>query len=116
MFDLHQPLDFYVLFIFIMKTIFIIAAFAHVYLSHFDSAFDKYDEKILYWKDRTEFIFIFTMSLLLIYYFHPLLKPKPINGETRILFFMFGWVLLITAKWSIFFHEAPWYKRFASIF
>jgi hypothetical protein len=26
------------------------------------------------------------------------------------LFFLFGWFLLITAKWSIFFKESSWYK------
>ena len=118
MFDLElkTPFDFYIVFIFIMKTIFVIAAFAHIYLSHVDSRFNKYDENILYWKDRTEFIFILTMSLLLIYYFHPLLKPKNINGETRLLFFLFGWVLLVTAKWSVFIHEAPWFTRLSGVF
>ena len=33
-----------------------------------------------------------------------------IDGETKILFYLFGFVLLITAKWADFFHEAKWFK------
>jgi hypothetical protein len=53
------------------------------------------------------------MAILLIYQFHPRLSKKPINQETSLLFFLFGWVLLFTAKWSIFIKEAHWYKTFA---
>jgi hypothetical protein len=50
------------------------------------------------------------MSCLLIYHFKPGYL-KPISKETSILFFLFGWILLITAKWELFFAEATWYEK-----
>ena len=113
---LDSGLDFYVLFLIIIKTIFVVAALGHVVLAHTTSSFDKYDTKILYWKERTEFVFIVSMSILLIYYFHPFIKSNPMSSETRLLFFMFGWIILITANWKIFITEAPWFQKFSDAF
>ena len=71
---------------------------------------EKTDVKLVYWKERTEFIFVICMSLLLIYYFRPG-HMKPIDSETSLLFFLFGWILIITAKWSDFFTSAKWYSN-----
>ena len=55
------------------------------------------------------------MSILLIYLFNPRKgEMVMINGETKILLYLFGIVLLITAKWGDFFHEAKWFKRIQS--
>jgi len=113
---LDTGLDYYVVFLIIIKCIFVAAALGHVVLAHTTSSFDKYDTKLVYWKERTEFIFIVSMSVLLIYYFHPLLKPAPMSSETRLLFFLFGWILLVTAKWKIFITEAPWFEKIANAF
>jgi hypothetical protein len=113
---LDTGLDYYVIFLIIIKTIFVVAALGHVVLTHTTSSFDKYDTKLVYWKERTEFIFIVSMSVLLIYYFHPLLKPAPMSSETRLLFFLFGWILLVTAKWKIFITEAPWFEKISNAF
>jgi len=113
---LDSGLDFYVLFLIIIKTIFVAAALGHVVLAHTTSSFDKYDTKLLYWKERTEFIFVVSMSVLLIYYFHPFIKSNPMSSETRLLFFLFGWILLVTAKWKIFIVEAPWFQKISSAF
>jgi len=67
-----------------------------------------------FWKERTEFIFIISMSVLLIYHFNPRLSKKEVSEESALLFFLFGWVLIFTAKWSLFINEAPWYKKFVS--
>ena len=109
-------LDFYVLFLIIIKCIFAAAALGQLVLAHKDSYFDKYDEKLVYWKERTEFIFVVSMSVLLIYYFHPIIKSEPMSSETRLLFFLFGWILLVTAKWKIFVTEAPWFQKIANAF
>jgi hypothetical protein len=113
---LDTKLDFYVLFLIIIKCIFVLAALGHVVLSHTNTSFDKYDAKLLYWKERTEFIFIVSMSILLIYYFHPIMKSDPMSGETKLLFFLFGWILLITAKWKLFITEAPWFQKISKAF
>jgi hypothetical protein len=110
---LDTGLDFYVFFLIIIKCIFVAAALGHLVLAHTDSSFDKYDEKLLYWKERTEFIFIVSMSILLIYYFHPIIKSGTMSSETKLLF---GWILLVTANWKIFITEAPWFQRIANAF
>lgn len=111
----ETSLDYFVLFIVLIKIVFILSAIGHVILSHSTSSnAKKIDPKLIYWKERTEFIFIISMSILLIYYFNPRVAKRPIEEETALLFFLFGWILIITAKWSMFFHEAPWYKRIVS--
>lgn len=111
----ETSLDFFIFFIILIKIVFIISAIGHLILSHSTNAkAEKIDPKLLYWKERTEFIFIISMSILLIYHFHPRLSKKPISEETALLFFLFGWILIITAKWGLFFKEAHWYKRIIS--
>jgi hypothetical protein len=113
---LDTKLDYYIFFLIIIKCIFVVAALGHVILTHTTSSFDKYDAKLVYWKERTEFIFIISMSILLIYYFHPIIKSEPMTSETKLLFFLFGWILLVTAKWKIFVTEAPWFEKIANAF
>ena len=112
--NLDTKLDYYVVFIIIIKCIFAAAALGHLLLAHTDTSLDKYDSTLLYWKERTEFVFIASMSILLIYYFHPVVKSDPMSHETKLLFFIFGWILLITANWKIFITEAPWFERIAN--
>lgn len=111
----ETSLDYFVFFIILIKIVFIISAIGHLFLSHSTSdKSSKLDPKLVYWKERTEFIFIISMSILLIYHFHPRLSKKPISEETALLFFLFGWILIFTSKWSLFFKEAPWYKKLVS--
>jgi hypothetical protein len=107
--------DYFIIFIFFIKIVFVVSAIGHIILSH--SVIDKtnkIDPKLLYWKERTEFIFIISMAILLIYEFNPRLQKKPIGQETRLLFFLFGCVLILTAKWNLFITESPWYKKIVS--
>ena len=113
---LDTGLDFYVLFLIIIKCVFVAAALGHLVLAHTDTSFDKYDANLIYWKERTEFIFIVSMSVLLIYYVHPIIKAGPMSEETKLLFFLFGWILLVTAKWKMFITEAPWFQKIANAF
>jgi hypothetical protein len=113
---LETSLDYFIFFIILIKIVFIISAIGHLILSHSTSAkAEKIDPKLVYWKERTEFIFIVSMAVLLIYHFNPRLSKKPIGEETALLFFLFGWILIFTAKWSLFIHEAPWYTKIVSM-
>ena len=113
-FKFEKTLDYFLFFIILIKVIFVGSAIGHLIFSHFyNEKTQLLDHKLLYWKERTEFVFIISMSILLIYQFHPLLSKKPIDKETSLLFFLFGWILLFTAKWSLFIKEAPWYERIA---
>ena len=86
-------------------------AVSHVYMRVTGKIDSDLDKKLVYWKERFEFIFIILMSILLIYLFNPRKgEMVMINGETKILLYLFGIVLLITAKWDEFFHEAKWFQ------
>ena len=101
----------YVTFIFLIKIGFILMALLHVYLKFKGKEQSNLDKKILYWKERFEFIFIALMSILLIYIFNPRTNNSIlIDKETKLLLFLFGFVLLITAKWEIFIKESPLMK------
>lgn len=105
----EKTLDYFLFFIIFIKVIFVGASIGHLILSHLNNdKAEQIDPKLVYWKERTEFIFIVSMSILLIYQFNPRLSKKPINEETSLLFFLFGCILLYTAKWNIFIKESPW--------
>ncbi len=104
--------DMYVTFIFLIKICFMLTAVSHIYLKSKGEEKSDLDNKILYWKERFEFIFIATMSILLIYLFNPRIsKNIVIDKETKILLFLFGFILLLTAKWDIFFKESQLFAR-----
>jgi hypothetical protein len=105
-------LDYFVLFIILIKLIFSFTYFSHLFLTYIDvrkfgkiDKIEKIDKELLLWKERTEFIFSICMSFLLIYHFHPKFSSLPIRKETKILFLFFGFILLFSAKWTIFFDE-----------
>jgi hypothetical protein len=102
--------DSYIILTFIVKIIFIILALTNIYLKTKGKEKSSLANKVKYWKERVEFIFVFLMALLLIYLFSPRAnRTTMINGETKLLLFLFGFILLITAKWSVFFKESKWF-------
>jgi hypothetical protein len=99
----------YITLVFMIKLGFFLMALTHIYLKVKGESDSDLDKKIVYWKERFEFIFILLMALILIYLFNPRTdRIVMIDGETKILLYLFGFILLITAKWSDFFHEAKW--------
>jgi len=103
--------DMYITFIILIKIGFILLAFSHIYLKVKGEEHSELDEKILYWKERVEFIFIITMAILLIYLFNPRKnRITMIDYETSLLLYLFGFIIIITAKWDIFFKELPIFK------
>ena len=103
----------YIYLIFAIKIGFILMALSHTYMKVTGKNDSDLDKKILYWKERVEFIFILLMALLLIYLFSPRAdRIFMIDGETKILLYLFGFILLITAKWAEFFQEAEWFQYF----
>ncbi len=109
--------DIYVTLIFLIKMGFITMAITHIYLKVKGEENSKLDKQILYWKERFEFVFVALMAILLIYLFNPrMAKVDLIDKETKILLYLFGFVLLITAKWDIFFKESSVMKRIQKSF
>lgn len=99
-----KTLDVYVNLIILIKVIFILLAISHLYLKIKHEADSEFDKTLMAWKEQVEFVFVLLMSLLLIYLFNPRTnRYLTIDRETRILFFLFGFILLITAKWRDFF-------------
>ena len=102
----------YVTFIFLIKIGFLITAVTHIYLKAKGEEKSDLDKKLLYWKERFEFIFIALMSALLIYVFNPRSERlNLIDKETKLLLYLFGFILLITAKWDIFIKESSLFKK-----
>lgn len=101
----------YIYLIFVIKLGFIFLAMAHLYLRSKGKANSETDTLILFWKERVEFVFIALMSILLIYLFNPRTnRLDMITHETKLLLFLFGFILIITAKWSTFFEESAAFK------
>ena len=62
-------------------------AVSHLFLKIKGKADSETDKKIVYWKERVEFVFIFLMSLMLIYLFNPRSnRDAKLDFETKILF------------------------------
>lgn len=93
--------------IIMVKVIFITLAIAKVYFKHKDPNNKKRLNNLEFWKERVEFIFIALMSALLIYLFNPRAnRVNMINTETKILLYLFGFILILTANWEQFLGES----------
>jgi hypothetical protein len=98
----------YTTLIFAVKFIFIILALTQIYLRISQMPNSVFVNTVDYWKSRIEFLFVFLMAGLLLYLFAPPMnKSVDIAGEPKLLLFLFGTILLTTAKWGDFFNESP---------
>jgi hypothetical protein len=131
----------FVLFIILIKIVYSIAYFSHIVLDNYD-VFTSYftstndttikmidkdftsdlDKHILFWKEKTEFIFTVCMSLLLIYHFFPdhnmihNYKPIIVDKESKVLFLLLGFILLFSANWTILFDKDSDFIRLIHLF
>ena len=106
----------YIIVIFAVKILFILLSATNLYLKFKGKENSDLYKTLFYWRGRIEFIFVVLMSFLLIYLFNPRKnKTHMINGETKILLYLFGFVLLITADWSNFIEEANWFQRIQEV-
>ena len=102
----------YIIFLLSLKIMFIILALIHFHNKINGNINTAQDKEILYWKSRIEFIFTIGMAILLIYVFSPKRRDKHImNHETKVLFFLFGVMLILTAKWDNFITTSNWFKE-----
>lgn len=101
--------DAYIYLIFAIKIGFVLMAVSHIILKANGDYNSYLDKKIVYWKEIFEFIFIFLMAILLIYLFNPKNgKTVIVDGDTKILLYLFGFVILLTGQWGKFIYEAKW--------
>ena len=93
----------------VLKITFIILALIHFLYIIKGNVNSELDITVEYWKSRIEFMFTILMSVLIMYLFYPLReKTFLINNETKILLFLFGIFLIITARWSDFIDTSKW--------
>ena len=117
-FTIEKTLESIIYFIIGIKILFLLSAIGSIffkYYKHDSTTSEILDTKFSYWKDQTEFIYITSMALLLLFIFNPWYKhQKYIDEKMRFLFFLFGIVLIITAKWGIFIKESHWYQKISN--
>jgi len=110
------PYHAYIFFIIAVKLLFVIFAVTHLYYKVKGEVDSDSDKKAVFWKERLEFVFITLMSVLLIYTFNPRSNRElKLDYETKLLMYLFGFILIVTAKWDIFIHESPLLKKFQSV-
>ncbi len=120
-------LDNYIYFIFFIKMIFIILAIVNLYLKKQIPVEEKENQetqdnkktdkikkqletqkKIENWKIHIELLFKFLMAMLIIYIFSPRYnRINLINYEVKLLLFLFGIILIVTAQWKEIIKESP---------
>jgi len=102
----------FIVLIILIKVLFIGMSAIHIYLKLTHNEGSYLDNIIVYWKEREEFIFIVLMAILLILIFNPRYPNMNfLTNESKILLFLFGIILLVTAKWGTFFEESKWFRE-----
>ena len=114
---LKTSLDFFILFIIIIKICFLFFAISDAVLHHSTNKYiqQKVIPNVTLWRSQTEIIYIVSMASLLIYIFR--FREGGIHGvedDVGYLLFLFGTVLICTADWSVFFANYTWYQKFVT--
>jgi hypothetical protein len=117
--------DNYVIFVIIIKFLFVIFAIISKYYqtkiksNHNNSDLQEYTQKYnwaIYWKDRLEFFFLISTSIICIIVFYPFYyDPIFIDRHTKILLFIYGFIVLITLNWNILGNPPPWFISLQNI-
>lgn len=103
---LPKPESYFVVFIYLLKLSYIFLSLYKIYIKDKTPYDYLHIQNIQFWKERIEFTFIICMAILLLSSFYPGSKDNPISHDKRVLFFVFGTILIITAKWEDFFDES----------
>ena len=86
-----------------IKIMFVVLTLIHIYLK-FKKTRDELDDKIQYWKEKMEFIFITLTAILMLYLFNPRSNNMiHIDNETKLLLFIFAALIIFTENWETFF-------------
>jgi hypothetical protein len=91
----------YIIFVFIVKIIFLILAITNKYLL-IKGNNPTLQKQVYIWREKVEYFFVILMALLCIGLFNPFYKGDIIiDGHTRMLLFIYGFVILLTSKGMI---------------
>ena len=86
----------YLIFVITIKILFLISALGFFYYSDISKSPSNTAKTLQFetWKERTEFVFILSMTILLLYLFYPRKIPIVTNNETNLLLFTYACILL----------------------
>jgi peptidoglycan/LPS O-acetylase OafA/YrhL len=104
--NIEYILTLYIDFIIFIKILFIICVFGDYFFRYYNKDSKSsifWEDMSHYWRLKTEFIFTICTALLLIFIFRGKTNIIYITDEMRILFYLFGFLLIVTADWSSFF-------------
>ena len=108
--------NYFIIFVIAINFLFVILSTLLFFINKYGNETDT-EGKLLYWKERVEFIFIVNMSIILLYLFYTFReKPIAIDKESQILLFVYGILILLTAKWDLFISESKWFYNLQRIF
>lgn len=106
----------YIIVVFVVKISFILLAISTKIVELGKSHDKELIYKLSFWKERTEFLFKALMSAMLIYIFNPRANNLYlIDGETKLLLYLFGFVLILTANWDTFFKDSVIIKNIQNL-
>lgn len=99
----------FILCVFLSKILFVVCGVWHLILVRKNKGENELSLRLSMWKEYFEFIFLVSMALLSLYLFNPLAEIRPaINKETRLLLFIFGFIVLINCKWELIVGHSKW--------
>ena len=102
--------DYFIYYIVLNKILFVVFGVWHFILVRENKGETEFSLSLHNWKEYCEFMFIACMAILCLYLFNPFLEIRPaINYETRVLLFVFGWIVLLNCKWDLFFEQSKWF-------
>jgi hypothetical protein len=102
--------DIFIIFILIVKIIHYLLAIILFILKKYNNKYHTISDNTLnnlkYWSERIDFVFYGLISLLIIYIFNPFINNLYlIDYNVKFLLFVFGFIYLASANWSIFLKE-----------
>jgi uncharacterized membrane protein SirB2 len=125
MIRLGRAYDNYVSFIIFIKILFIFFAVVTFLLkTKIKYSNNKNDDKkiitiynnLSVCKETLEFLFIISIALICIIVFYPFYKEQVIiDRHTRLLLFLYGFIILITANWSVLTKLPTWFVDLQTI-
>jgi len=100
-------MNFLIYLIIFIKFCIILCIFRHLYYVSKGKKDSSDDKDVVHKKEQLEFVFTILMAILLIYIFNPRsTNYTDLDTETRFLFYVFGFILIILADWTKFFGDS----------